>query len=248
MEKIKEAAKELFEIINRHERIFVLTGAGISTPSGIPDFRGKGGLYEKLTPEVFDISLLYRKPEVFYSSIGPFLKVILEAKPNPAHYLIARLEETGKLLLVATQNIDGLHQKAGNTNVAELHGSLESAHCLKCGREYSKQDILDRALSGEVPYCACGGVIKPDVVFFGESLPHEALFKSIRAASSADICMVFGSSLVVQPAASLPLYTVDAGGKFIILNIGETPLDSIAHKKFEFPVEKISEEVLKLLD
>lgn len=247
MEEIKEAAKELLEVINQHKRIFVLTGAGISTPSGIPDFRGKGGLYERLTPEVFDISFFYRNPEFFYSSIGPFLKVILEAKPNPAHYLISRLEKIGKLLLVATQNIDGLHQKAGTTKIAELHGSLERAHCLKCGREYVREHIMDRALSGEVPYCDCGGVIKPDVVFFGESLPQEALFSAARAASSADLCMVFGSSLVVQPAASLPLYTVDAGGKLVILNIGETPLDRIAHKKFEFPVEKISEEVLKLL-
>ncbi len=246
MEIIK-AASELLEIISLHKRIFILSGAGISTPSGIPDFRGKGGLYEKLSPEVFDISLFYKNPEFFYSAIGPFLKVILEAKPNPAHLLITKLEEMGKLLLVATQNIDGLHQKAGTTKIAELHGGLEKAHCLNCGREYGKEDILETALSGKVPYCSCGGVIKPDVVFFGESLPQKALFDAIRAASAADLCMVFGSSLVVQPAASLPLYTLDAGGKLVILNIGKTPLDHLAYKKFELPVEKISEKVLTLL-
>ena len=118
-------AEELIKILEKAERVFVLTGAGVSTPSGIPDFRGKGGLYERISPEVFSIERFKQDPSFFYRQIGPMLKIILDAEPNPAHYLIANLENRGKVNLVATQNIDGLHQKAGSRKIVELHGTLE---------------------------------------------------------------------------------------------------------------------------
>lgn len=240
-------AEELLKILEGARDVFVLTGAGVSTPSGIPDFRGKGGLYERISPEVFCIEKFKQDPSFFYRQIGPMLKIILEAEPNPAHYLIAELERRGKVKLVATQNIDGLHQKAGSRKVVELHGSLEIAHCLSCGRSFSKEDYLQEALRGRVPRCSCGGVIKPDVVFFGEPLPSRALYEAIKAASSADLCLVMGSSLMVYPASSLPEYTLAHGGKLVIINLGETYLDPLAHRKFDVPVEKISREALRLL-
>jgi len=245
---VEEVARELRDIIFESKNIFVLTGAGVSTPSGIPDFRGKGGIYEKISPEVFDITLFYRNPEIFYTQIGPIVRKLLKAKPNPSHFLVTELEKLGKLSLVATQNIDGLHKKAGTSKVAELHGTLEKAHCTKCGRKYSKEDILKDVLAGKVPYCECGGVIKPDVVFFGETLPQKEFSKAIEAAGASDLCIVMGSSLVVQPAASLPLYTLDRRGKLVIINIGETPLDRLAFRKFELPVEKLSAAVISLLN
>ncbi len=240
-------ARELLDIIERARSVFVLTGAGISTPSGIPDFRGKGGIYEKISPQVFDIETFLQDPSFFYSQAGPLLRVILEAKPNPAHFFLAELERLGKISLVATQNIDGLHQKAGSRRVVELHGSLERAHCLKCGKEFGKEDYIDQALEGKVPLCSCGGVIKPDVVFFGEPLPEDALYRAIKAASDSEICLVMGSSLMVSPASMLPQYTLAYGGKLVIINLGPTSLDHQAYRKFEVPVEKISSAALSLL-
>ncbi len=240
-------AKELLRIIEGAKKIFVLTGAGISTPSGIPDFRGKGGLYEKISPEVFDIDKFRSDPSFFYRQLGPMLRIIIEAEPNPAHHLIAELERRGKISLVATQNIDGLHQKAGSQKVVELHGTLERANCMACGKEYGKEDYLPTALEGKVPLCSCGGVIKPDVVFFGESLPVKALYTAMVAASESDLCLVMGSSLVVSPASSLPQYTLAYGGRLVIVNLGPTSLDREAYRKFEVPVEEISQEVLNLL-
>ena len=240
-------ARELLETIARARRVFVLTGAGVSTPSGIPDFRGKGGVYERLSPEVFDIETFLRDPSFFYRQAGPLLRVILEAKPNPAHFFLAELERRGRISLVATQNIDGLHQRAGSKRVVELHGTLERAHCLKCGREFSREDYIQEALQGKVPLCPCGGVIKPDVVFFGEPLPVMALYRAIEAASDSDLCLVMGSSLMVSPASTLPQYTLAYGGKLVIINLGETPLDHLAHRKYEVPVEEISSAALSLL-
>ncbi len=246
--EIENLVQELYETILGANNIFVLTGAGISTSSGIPDFRGPGGFYETQSTSVFDIEVFYKNPNVFYKAIAPLASKILHAEPNPAHYLITELEKVGKLSLVATQNIDGLHQKAGTKNVAELHGTLETAHCIKCGRQFAKQDYINEAKFGNVPKCSsCGGTVKPDIVFFGEALPYDALFRSQRAASNSDLCIVFGSSLVIQPAASLPLYTVENGGKLIIIGFGETPLDKIAFRKYSVPIEKLSKEILKLM-
>jgi len=235
------------EIVGEARSIFALTGAGISTPSGIPDFRGQGGLYQRISPQVFDIGRFREDPSFFYRHVGPMLKTILEARPNAAHYFLSELEKMGKLILVATQNIDGLHQKAGSRRVVELHGTLERAHCLDCGREYGREDYAGAALEGRVPRCSCGGPIKPDVVFFGEELPLGAFHKAVDAASRADLCLVMGSSLTVSPASSLPQYTLSHGGRLVIINLGETTLDSHAHRKFQVPVETISSEALSLL-
>jgi len=237
----------LVRLIEEKNRIFVLTGAGVSTESGIPDFRGEKGLYTEYPEYVFDIDYFRKDPSLFYEVTKKLLPQLLDAEPNPAHKLVYKLEEMGKLLLVATQNIDGLHQKAGNKKVVELHGSYKTSHCLKCGKEFSFEDLVTELENVTVPKCECGGVIKPDVVFFGEPLPQDALIKAQEAAKKATLCIVMGSSLVVYPAAYLPLICVQEKVPLVIINKGETALDSFASLKIEKRLSKFCESVLKLL-
>ncbi len=242
-----EDVKEFVSLIKDAKKIFVLTGAGISTPSGIPDFRGKGGLYEKVSPDIFDINRFYEEPSYFYSHVKEMLDYIKNAKPNPAHYLLASIERLYGNITVSTQNIDGLHQKAGSRNVFELHGSFEKAFCIRCGREYKGEEVFKQLEEGKIPRCKCGGVLKPNIVFFGEPLPEDALYESIKSASEADLAIVIGSSLVIYPAASLPQYALNNGAKLVILNIGETSYDAYSYKKYEYPVDEFSKKVMELL-
>ena len=237
----------LVRLIEEKNRIFVLTGAGVSTESGIPDFRGEKGLYTEYPEYVFDIDYFRKDPSLFYEVTKKLLPKLLNAKPNPAHKFVYKLEEMGKLLLVATQNIDGLHQKAGNKKVVELHGSYKISHCLKCGKELSLEDLAKALENTTVPKCECGGVIKPDVVFFGEPLPQDALIKAQEAAKKANLCIVMGSSLTVYPAAYLPLICVQERVPLVIINKGETALDSFASLKIEDRLRELCERVLKLL-
>ncbi len=247
MKDIKRAAEFFLKTVEESRKIFVLTGAGISTPSGIPDFRGPQGLYSYTSEEVFDIDTFRRKPEFFYSIARQLYRVISQAEPNEAHYMLAELEKRGKVNLLATQNIDGLHQKAGSRKVVELHGTVERAYCLECGKQYSAQQLVEKMEKEGVPRCSCGGVIKPDVVFFGEPLPEDALFRAREAASEADLCIVMGSSLYVYPAAYLPQLTVMNRGRLIIVNLGKTGLDDMAYAKLEFDVRDFSRQVLELM-
>ncbi len=244
---MKDLAKEFLELVFSSKKVFVLTGAGISTPSGIPDFRGKGGLYEKVSPDIFDIQKFYENPENFYSHAKEMIGFIKKAKPNPAHKMLAEIEKRGINITIATQNIDGLHQKAGSKKVLELHGSFNKAFCTRCGREYKREKIFKALENDSLPMCKCGGVLKPDIVFFGEPLPEEALMEAINSASSSDLSIVIGSSLVVYPAASLPQYSINSGAKLLIVNMGETPYDSYSWRKYEVSVDKFGEEVIKLL-
>jgi len=237
----------LVRLIEEKNRIFVLTGAGVSTESGIPDFRGEKGLYTEYPEYVFDIDYFRKDPSLFYEVTKKLLPKLLNANPNPAHKFVYKLEEMGKLLLVATQNIDGLHQKAGNKKVVELHGSYKISHCLKCGKELSLEDLAKALENTTVPKCECGGVIKPDVVFFGEPLPQDALIKAQEAAKKANLCIVMGSSLTVYPAAYLPLICVQERVPLVIINKGETALDSFASLKIEDRLRELCERVLKLL-
>ena len=205
-----------------------LGGAGVSTGSGIPDFRSSRGLFSRSGAaisyeEMLSIDYFLAHPEEFYEFYKSSM-LYPQASPCPAHIALARLEAQGLLDTVITQNIDGLHQKAGSRRVLELHGSAHRNHCMSCGRRYSMEDIL--ALPG-VPRCSCGGMIRPDIVFYGEPLDDRILAQAAQAVSGADLFIVGGTSLAVYPAAGLVRF-MKPGGKLCLINRDPTPQDSAA--------------------
>lgn len=210
------------------------TGAGVSTFSGIQDFRGKNGLYrQEKGEELFDLAVFNRDPGVYYRGAKDFIYNIEDKTPGIVHILLAKLEKAGLLNTVITQNIDLLHQRAGSSHVIEVHGSPLLHHCLKCGDESSYEDIAALVQRGKIPTCRkCGGSIKPDITFFGEALPVDAMEQAFEVAARSDWILVLGSSLVVQPAALIPLETVKKGGKMVIVNNMATPLDSCAWQRY----------------
>ncbi len=222
------------EMILRSRKLVVFTGAGISTESGIPDFRGRNGIWTKFDPEDFTIQKFLESEEARRKQWKLLLDggLLSNIKPNKAHLAIAELEDMGKLDCIITQNIDNLHQKAGNSadRIFELHGNMQWARCLDCGRRYPMEYIREKLRNGvDIPECeTCHGILKPDVVFFGEMLPSEVLDAATEHAMHCDLFMVVGSSLVVYPAARMPEYARETGARLIIINIGETPYDSRA--------------------
>ena len=209
-------------LIGRSERVVAFTGAGISTAAGLPDFRGPTGLYvtRQYDPEtVFDISAFRRNPEPFYDFTRDFLGFIDSLEPTVTHRFLARLEADGQLTAVVTQNIDSLHQKAGSQRVISVHGDYWTSHCLDCGLEYDLDTMHGMIRKTAVPRCSCEGVIKPDVVFFGEAVRELEAAASVVGAS--DLLLVLGSSLVIYPAAFLP---EQAGGEVVVINRGEVGL------------------------
>lgn len=242
--RIQKAASLLREA--RHA--IALTGAGISTPSGIPDFRSPGtGLWEKADPmEVASLYAFRRRPKVFYEWIRPMIDLFLSAQPNPAHQALARLEAAGRLQAVLTQNIDGLHQRAGSQVVLELHGHLRETLCLQCHRSAPADQALKKITQGEVPTCSvCGGVVKPKVILFGEQLPSDVVNLAMEHVRLADLILVVGSSLTVLPAAKMPAYVHAWGGQVIIVNQQETYADSFASVVLH---EDVVEVVPRLVD
>ncbi len=216
--------KTLQEIIDESRKIVFFGGAGVSTESGIPDFRSEDGLYRQKYTVSSETMLSH---DWFFSHTEEFFKFYrdkmlpLWAQPNAAHRKLAELEQKGKLLAVVTQNIDGLHQKAGSKRVYELHGTVHKNTCLKCGKRYSAEDI---AAAEGVPHCACGGLIKPDVVLYGESLDGDTIEGAVRAIAAADTLIVAGTSLTVYPAAGFVSYF--RGKSLVLINRDPTPLDS----------------------
>jgi len=227
-EKAQIAAQLLYAA---HSAV-ALTGAGISTPSGIPDFRSpKSGLWEGIDPLVVASIYGFRQdPQAFYNWIYPLTKLTLEAQPNPAHYALATLEAQGKLQAVITQNIDMLHTRAGNHVVKELHGQFREATCTHCFTVFLAEPIIRQfLLDHEVPHCPhCGGVIKPNVILFGEQLPIQQLLAAQDFARKADLILVVGTSLEVAPASELPMLALRNGAKMIIINLEPTHLDHAA--------------------
>ena len=216
------------------KKTIVFTGAGVSTESGIPDFRSPGGIWSKYDPEDFTIqrflnSLDTRKSFWKVSAEG---ELLMEAEPNPAHYAIAELHQLSKLDCVITQNIDNLHQKAGvpEDRVLELHGNMQWVACLGCRSRFPLLQILQKVKGGiEVPDCPdCRGILKPDAVFFGEALPQETLREATRRSQNCDLFIVIGSTLVIYPAAYMPTYAREAGARLAIVNLTPTPLDHYA--------------------
>ena len=226
-------AEQIADLIVAARRVVVFTGAGISTESGIPDFRGKDGIWTKLDPEDFTIQRFVSSPEVRKMQWKMLAEggMIKEVKPNAAHYAVAELEKLGKLDCVVTQNIDNLHQIAGNSSdiVFELHGNMQYVRCLGCHKRFPMAEIIARLAVEDVPACEyCKGILKPDAVFFGEALPEWVLNEAVKRASQCDLCIVIGSTLIVYPAAYVPMYARDAGARIVIVNIGATPMDAHA--------------------
>jgi NAD-dependent deacetylase len=210
-------------------RVVALTGAGVSTPSGIPDFRSPGsGLWEKDDPAVVaSLSSFRRDPRPFFDWIRPLVQKAEQARPNAAHLALVALEEAGRLDWVVTQNIDGLHTRAGSRRVLEVHGSLRTATCQRCGEKAVGLAALSRA-EPPVPRCACGGVLKPDIVFFEEALPREVFDRAKRAAMECELMLVVGSSLEVMPVGYLPSIAVETGARLIVVNRDPTGMDGEA--------------------
>ncbi len=222
-----EALQKLQEIIDTHDRIVFFGGAGVSTESGIPDFRSQDGLYRMeydYPPEtIISHTFFMRNTEEFYRFYKNKM-LITDVEPNPAHKKLAELEEKGKLIAVVTQNIDGLHQKAGSRNVYELHGSVHRNYCVKCGRFFGPDYV--REAEG-IPRCdACGGLIKPDVVLYEEGLDSNVINGAVRAISRADCLIIGGTSLVVYPAAGLIDYF--KGDTLVLINRSATSRDAAA--------------------
>ena len=231
----------LQEIINESERIVFFGGAGVSTESGIPDFRSVDGLYNQKydypPEEILSHTFFVKHTDYFYSFYKDKM-LALDAEPNDAHIKLAELERAGKLTAVVTQNIDGLHQKAGSKNVFELHGSVHRNYCMNCGKFFSAEFIKN---SDGIPVCECGGTVKPDVVLYEEGLDNETVNGALRAISDADCLIVAGTSLNVYPAAGFIRYF---GGKyFVLINRDKTPADSAANLVIHDSVGKILSDI-----
>ncbi|MBE8538673.1 NAD-dependent protein deacetylase [Geoglobus acetivorans] len=243
-DRIRKAA----EAIANASHAVVFTGAGVSAESGVPTFRGHDGLWTKYDPEeVASIQGFKRNPKAFWE-FSKELMVKRKAEPNPAHFAIAELEEMGIVRAVITQNVDVLHQRAGSKRVLELHGSMEKVDCLDCGATYHWDDIEEMLIRDEEVKCECGShYLKPRVVLFGEPLPSDTLNQAIAESRQADVFMVVGSSLVVYPAAYLPLYAREAGATLIMINADETQadvvFDIVIHGKAGEILPEIVEEV-----
>jgi len=226
--------EKVADLIISAKRMVVFTGAGISTESGIPDFRSPGGIWSRFDPDDFTYQKFVSDPSARrkqWQMLGEGHLTTL-AQPNLAHYAIAELDGLGKLDCVITQNVDNLHQKAGvpAKKVFELHGNMQWIVCLNCGERYPFEQIKARLDKGEeIPDCeGCHGILKPNAVFFGEPLPAEVLEEATLRSSNSDLFIVIGSTLVVYPAAYMPIYAHQAGAKLVIINLSSTPMDSEA--------------------
>ena len=226
--------EELRKIIDESQNIVFFGGAGVSTESGVPDFRSENGLwnaktrFNKMPEEIVSHSFFMKRTDDFYEYYMENL-IFPDIKPNATHYALAKLEEQGKLKAVITQNIDGLHQAAGSKEVYDIHGTISRAHCMNCGKKYSLEYTLDKShwkKGGYTPLCSCGGVVKPDVVLYEEALDDELTRKSVQAIEQADTLIIGGTSLVVFPAAGFIQFF--RGKHLVLINKQETALDAKA--------------------
>lgn len=240
------------ELIRNSRSTVVLTGAGISTPSGIPDFRSSNnGLWTKFNPmEVASINSFQLHPERFFDWIRPLANQILKAEPNSAHLALSRLEGSGHIKAIITQNIDGLHQRAGSRVVHEIHGGLSSLTCVSCYHQHEASLFVESFVeNGEIPLCPdCGGILKPDVVLFGEELPAATWQASQEAVRNCDVLLAVGSSLEVMPVAGLPMEALNCGARLVIINKSPTYMDEraevILNDDVAVVLPKIADEIL----
>jgi NAD-dependent deacetylase len=229
------SAERLANLIREQQPCVVLTGAGVSTESGIPDFRSPTGLWAQFDPLEFgSIEAFRRDPIKVWSFYKPRISMLTDAEPNPAHIALAELEQHGLVQAVVTQNIDLLHERAGSREVVEVHGSIRTATCPGCGARHELEQVLELLAEADAPACpACGEIVKPDVVFFGELLLPEAIDRAYELARAAALMLVVGSALEVYPIAGLPEETLAAGGKLAIVNRGPTPYDGRANLRID---------------
>lgn len=227
--------------------VVAFTGAGISTASGLADFRSPGGLWDRHPVVTYGEFLQNEEARTRYWAMRrELIPALLAARPNPAHQALAAMESNGRLQAVITQNIDGLHQQAGSVKVIELHGTNMRASCLDCGRAWPIAEIQSRLDGGDkVPRCAaCGGLIKPDTVSFGQSLPEQALSEAFQWARSSDVLLMIGSSLAVQPAALIVPAAAESGAVLVFVNHQETPYDSLAEVRFAEKADRVLPELV----
>lgn len=216
---IQRAARDIIQ----SKKTIAFTGAGISVESGIPDFRGAQGLWQKYDPDEYaHIHAFYSNPDKVWLMLKDMFSLVMTAKPNPAHIGLAELERMGLLSSIVTQNVDGLHQAAGSKNVIEFHGSHRTLSCLKCSRKVDGTSLTMEDLPARCPHCS--SLLKPDVVFFGEPIPWEAQTMSFKESKSCNAVLVVGTSAVVYPAASIPVMAKDGGATVIEINMESTPL------------------------
>ena len=234
--------EKLQEILDSHRRVVFFGGAGVSTESGIPDFRSVDGLYHQkydYPPEtILSHTFFMSRPEEFFRFYRDKM-LALDAEPNAAHRKLAQLEKAGKLTGVVTQNIDGLHQKAGSVHVMELHGSVHRNYCMRCGKFYDARFMLE---SEGIPTCSCGGMIKPDVVLYEEGLDQNILRDAVKTISQADVMIVGGTSLAVYPAAGLLDYF--RGDVLVLINKGATPRDNSADLLIQAPIGQVFSQIV----
>jgi NAD-dependent deacetylase len=242
-------AEAIAELIARRQPCVVLTGAGVSTESGIPDFRSPTGLWAQFDPlEYGSLEAFRRDPLKVWSFYKPRVAMLTEAEPNPAHLALAELERLGFVEAVVTQNIDLLHERAGSREVVEVHGSIRTATCPGCGARYQLERVLELLAGADAPAClACGTLLKPDVVFFGELLPAGSIERAVELARRARLLLVVGSALEVHPVAGLPQETLGAGGDLAIVNRGPTPYDARASVRVEGSAGEVLPAVVEAL-
>jgi len=248
MEQISQQIQQATQLIRQANNIVAMTGAGISTPSGIPDFRSPdSGLWDTTDPlTVASIFAFRQHPENFYSWIHPLAGKLLDARPNMAHYALAELEKMGKLQAIITQNFDGLHRKAGSQTIFELHGNLREATCIQCYRAKEATRIFEKFVTdGQVPTCECGGVLKPNVILFGEQLPMQEFIGAQLAVKAADLMLVVGSSLEVAPTSDLPTLALENNARLVMINYQPTYLDRKADIVIRADVAEVLPQIIE---
>lgn len=241
------SVERLAELILARQPCVALTGAGVSTESGIPDFRSPTGIWARYDPmEYATIDAFRRDPVKVWDFYARRLEVLKDAEPNPAHLALAELERRGLVEAVITQNIDRLHERAGSRNLLEVHGSIRTSRCLRCGERVPFDEIVRLLEHAPAPPCPrCGRILKPDVVMFGELMPEREIERAFELARSAGLLLVVGSSLEVYPVAALPQETLDAGGALAIVNKGPTPYDDRAEVVIDAPAAATLQAVLR---
>ena len=243
--------RQAAELLSSARQGVALTGAGVSAESGIPTFRGEGGLWKQYDPvKVASIEYFMADPSAYWKVSKDRGRVALAARPNPGHHALAALEAAGHLAAVVTQNTDGLHQESGSRHVIEIHGSSRTVQCLDCGNREPRVDVQARLDVEMPPRCkVCGGTfLKPTVVLFGEPMPRAAVGEAFALAREADVVLVVGSSLVVYPAADIPLVALRSGARMIVINAEPTPFDELAEVVIRGRSGEVLPEIVALID
>ncbi len=241
-----EIPKELIDRIHSATTIVFFTGAGMSAESGVPTFRGENGIWKKMKPEeLANFDAFLKNPDLVWEWYKHRKNIMKEIEPHPGYFVIARMEKIVKEIHVITQNIDNLHRRAGSSRVYELHGNIERNYCIECGKNYSNDKIFK---SASIPKCdACGGLIRPDVVWFGENLPEDDWNNSVHAAERAAVCFSIGTSSVVYPAASIPSIARRSGAYCVEINPDPSPLCSIMNYSFQGKAGEVLVELEKVI-